>query len=151
MIKDPWRFRPPHYLLLALLSMVGLRYLFPYPLPVPSPFHLLAVPLLIAGLVLIVAPAWEFHRRETALDPFGEASVLVTDGWFRYSRNPIYTGMVLVLLAAALGLHAWAPLIVVPIFVAIIRTRFIRMEERFLSQKFGETYRQYCSQVRRWI
>ena len=151
MIKDPWRFRPPHYFLLALLAMVALRYLFPYPLPVPPPFHLLAVPLLIAGLVLIVAPAWEFQRRQTAIDPFGEASVLVTDGWFRYSRNPIYVGMTIVLLAAALGLRAWAPLVVIPIFVAVIRLKFIRMEERFLAQKFGETYRQYCSQVRRWI
>ena len=151
MIKDPWRFRPPHYFLLALLSMVALRYLLPYPLPVPPPFHLLAIPILIAGLVLIVAPAVEFHRRQTAIDPFGDATVLVTDGWFRYSRNPIYVGMVVVLLAAALGLRAWAPLVVIPLFVAVIRLRFIRMEEGFLTQKFGETYRQYCSHVRRWI
>jgi protein-S-isoprenylcysteine O-methyltransferase Ste14 len=39
----------------------------------------------------------------------------------------------------------------VPIFVAVIQTRFIPMEERFLTQKFGESYRQYCSRVRRWI
>jgi protein-S-isoprenylcysteine O-methyltransferase Ste14 len=150
-IKDPWRFRPPHYFLLALLSMVALRRFLPYPLPVPPPFHLLAIPILIAGLVLIVAPAAEFHRRQTAIDPFGEASVLVTDGWFRYSRNPIYLGMVIVLLATVLALRAWAPVVVVPIFVAVIQTRFIRMEERFLTQKFGESYRQYCSRVRRWI
>jgi len=150
-IKDPWRFRPPHYFLLALLSMVALRYLLPYPLPVPPPFNLLAIPILIAGMVLIVAPAAEFHRRQTAIDPFGEATVLVTDGWFRYSRNPIYVGMVVVLLAAALGLRAWVPLVVIPIFVAVIRLRFIRMEEGFLAQKFGESYRQYCSRVRRWI
>jgi len=56
-IKDPWRFRPPHYFLLALLSMVALRYLLPYPLPVPPPVNLLAIPILFAGMVLIVAPA----------------------------------------------------------------------------------------------
>jgi protein-S-isoprenylcysteine O-methyltransferase Ste14 len=131
--------------------MVALRFLVPYPLPVPPPFHLLAVPILIAGLVLIIAPAKEFDRRQTAIDPFGEASVLVTDGWFHYSRNPMYLGMVVVLLATVLALRAWAPLVVVPIFVAVIQTRFIRMEERFLTQKFGESYRQYCSRVRRWI
>jgi protein-S-isoprenylcysteine O-methyltransferase Ste14 len=131
--------------------MVALRFLLPYPLPVPSPFHLLAVPILIAGLVLIVAPAKEFDRRQTAIDPFGEASVLVTDGWFHYSRNPMYLGMVVVLLGVGLGLRAWAPLAVVPVFVALIQTRFIRMEEEVLTQKFGESYRQYCSQVRRWI
>jgi protein-S-isoprenylcysteine O-methyltransferase Ste14 len=75
----------------------------------------------------------------------------VTNGWFRYTRNPMYLGIVLgcVGLAILLGsLGAWLPL---PEFILILRVRFIRGEEALLEDTFGEEYLRYKSKVRRWL
>jgi protein-S-isoprenylcysteine O-methyltransferase Ste14 len=77
--------------------------------------------------------------------------VLVTSGWYRITRNPMYLGMVVVLCGVALmagSVGAWLPL---PAFIAVIHYRFIRGEERFLEEIFGQPYRDYRARVRRWI
>jgi len=83
--------------------------------------------------------------------PFEPSTALVTGGWFRLTRNPMYLGLSLILLGVAMidgTLGAFLPL---PVFVAILHFRFIRAEERFLEGIFGERYRAYRTQVRRWI
>jgi protein-S-isoprenylcysteine O-methyltransferase Ste14 len=75
----------------------------------------------------------------------------VTGGLYRYTRNPMYLGMVSVLIGAALlfgTLSAWLP---IPVFVWIIHNNFIRVEERFLEGIFGGQYLQYKNKVRRWL
>ena len=106
-----------------------------------------------AGIGVIFAGSVAFYRHRTTANPHtpDKSRLIVTDGIYCFSRNPMYLGMTLLLAAWALHLAqvaAWAGM---AIFVAWI-TRFqIIPEERMLTEKFGDTYRAYCRQTRRWI
>ena len=97
------------------------------------------------------ACAMLFRRRGTAIKPFQESSALVTDGVYRFTRNPMYLGMVIGLTGVACMLGTVTPLLVIPIFIWVIRTRFIRVEEGMLAERFGDEYVQYQARVRRWL
>ncbi len=107
----------------------------------------------LLGVGISLSGVAAFRRAETTVNPMkpGDASSLVTNGVFRFTRNPMYVGLLLVTIGWAVFLSApWAfagPLA----FVAYI-TRFqITPEERVLASIFGEPYRNYMSQVRRWL
>jgi len=86
---------PPVYFLGALVLAVALHYAVPLAQVVPRPWHLVGVLLIAIGLVFIVVPARTFKARDTAIKPSDVSSVLVQDGFFSISRNPMYLGMVL--------------------------------------------------------
>ena len=90
-------------------------------------------------------------QAHTAVDPRHPTTTLVTTGPFRYSRNPIYLALTLLYLGVALLVNAlWIVLLVVP-SVLVIRYGVIAREEAYLTRMFGEAYRQYMRQVRRWL
>ena len=92
-----------------------------------------------------------FTRAGTPVVPFERSTTLVTGGSYRFTRNPMYLGMVLLLSGVAALLGTLSPWLVIPIFTAVIQTNFIRGEERFLEELFGDSYRAYKTRVRRWI
>ena len=90
-------------------------------------------------------------RAHTPIDPMKPTTSLVTEGPFRYSRNPIYVALTLLYLGVALLVNAlWILLLVVPVLV-VIRYGVIAREEAYLTRKFGDAYHQYMAQVRRWL
>src|SRR5215510_1150141 len=90
-------------------------------------------------------------RAHTPVDPMKPTTALVTEGPFRYSRNPIYVALTLLYVGVALLINAlWILLLVVPALVAL-RYGVIAREEAYLTRKFGDAYRQYMTQVRRWL
>ena len=93
----------------------------------------------------------QLYRRGTTVFPFRQSTALVTTGFYRYSRNPIYLSMVVLLYGAAIALGSLSPWIVPTAFATLISQRFIRVEEAMLSETFGEQYREYCQRVRRWL
>ena len=114
---------------------------------------LLAAVLLILGIAIIAMGLRAFSKSRTTVDPrFPEnASGIVSTGIYRYTRNPMYLGMLIVLLAWAAMLSNVATL-VVPVLFALYITRWqIVPEERALTQKFGAEYEAYCNSVRRWL
>lgn len=109
--------------------------------------------LLAAGGIVGVGAVVAFRRRRTTVDPIQpqKASSLVIDNVFRYTRNPMYLGLVLVLGAWAVYLSNLASLVMLPVFIAYL-TRFqIQPDERVLLEKFGDDFEQYMRKVRRWI
>ena len=102
------------------------------------------------GETTVITP--EMHEfRYVMVFARGVRAEVVTGGWFRVTRNPMYLGLTLIVFGVALidgTLGAFLPL---PVFVAILHFRFIRAEERFLEGIFGERYRNYRLHVRRWI
>ncbi len=106
---------------------------------------------ILLGLALLVLAGGLFKKAGTDLIPFKDVSALVTTGVYRFTRNPMYLGMALVLLGCAITVGASAALIVPPVFMVIIEVRFIRPEEVMLRDLFGEDYDSYCQRVRRWI
>ena len=106
---------------------------------------------ILVGLVLLVIAGGLFQRAGTDMIPFREVSALVTTGVYRFTRNPMYLGMALVLLGCAVTVGASSSLIVPPVFMVIIEMRFIRPEEQMLHELFPEEFPAYCRKVRRWI
>ena len=149
-IKKP-KIYPPVWLVLSMLTMYALhRWLPLMVLNIPWS-SIITASLLAIGLTIILWASAGFNRVKTGIVPFSESTRLITTGLYRYTRNPMYLGMVLILsgFACSLGtLAAWIP---IPVFITIIQLRFILNEERFLTDIYGDEYLQYVKQVRRWL
>jgi protein-S-isoprenylcysteine O-methyltransferase Ste14 len=147
---SPPKILPPHYFVVALILILGLGYIDSNSL-LPGRWHLLGLIPLAIGIGLAAQGSRLFAKAGTNIIPFSESTALVTDGVFAFSRNPMYTGMVLALAGTALLLNGiWAWLVIVP-FAAIIRFYFVHTEEQLMEQTFGEDYLSYKASVRRWL
>ena len=123
------------------------------------PLHVLPTPLargigvvcVLVSFPLALMTLRTLSRAHTPVDPMKPTTALVTEGPFRYSRNPIYVALTLLYLGVALLVNAlWILLLVVPVLV-VIRYGVIAREEAYLTRKFGDAYHQYMAQVRRWL
>ncbi|MDQ3155515.1 MAG: isoprenylcysteine carboxylmethyltransferase family protein [Actinomycetota bacterium] len=109
-----------------------------------------AVPI-AAGLALGAGAIRMFARAHTTVIPHHRVSEFVTSGPYRFSRNPMYTGLALITVGAALAIGTWWPLVTLVPALVIIRLGVIGPEERYLAETFGEDYSAYCATVRRWL
>jgi protein-S-isoprenylcysteine O-methyltransferase Ste14 len=144
---------------LALPPLIyGAAFIIGLLLHVAFPLHVLPTTLargigvvcVLVSLPLALATLRILSRAHTP-DPMKPTTALVTEGPFRYSRNPIYLALTLLYVGMALLVNAWwILLLVVPVLV-VIRYGVIAREEVYLARKFGEAYRQYTAQVRRWL
>jgi protein-S-isoprenylcysteine O-methyltransferase Ste14 len=92
-----------------------------------------------------------FKRAGTTFDVRKSATTLITDGPYKYSRNPTYISLTLLYLGLGVFLNnMWVLMLVVPLLL-IINFWIIRNEEHYLAEKFGEEYQSYRSKVRRWL
>jgi protein-S-isoprenylcysteine O-methyltransferase Ste14 len=142
---------PPMGMLGGILLMLILHFVFPIIQIVPTFWKLLGFLPLMLGLALSFAAERQFRQVGTTVHPSGETSQLVTDGYYRYSRNPMYLGMGLTLLGVALLLGSLMPFGVIALFTWWIKTQFIRREEDMLATQFGNDWLEYKARVRRWI
>jgi protein-S-isoprenylcysteine O-methyltransferase Ste14 len=142
---------PPIYFFAAIALMVALDRFLPLITLIEPPVAYLGWVLFALAFAAVLAVNWQFKGAGTTIKPFQESSALVTGGLFAYSRNPIYVGMVAALLGVFVALGSLTPIVIVPPFIYIIRTRFIAAEERMLEATFGDAYRDYRNRVRRWL
>ena len=142
---------PPVYLLVSLAAMAVFHVALPIARPLGEPYRYAGVVLMALGIALILWAALLFRRAGTGIVPFSEATALVSAGPYRFTRNPMYLGMVAILLGAALMLGSLTPFIVIPAFMALVAERFILPEERMLEVAFGDAYLRYKASVRRWL
>lgn len=138
-------------MLFCLLGMVALRWLIP--LGSTSNWLLLVfgVGFIALGLAMGVGAEGQFRRVHTTVDPLGVASQLVTDGWFKYSRNPMYLSFTLMLMGAWLALGSISPLLGVLAYILLTERWYIVPEERRLIAMFGKEYESYQMRTRRWL
>jgi len=145
------RFYPPVLLLVAVVLMVALHYVLPVARWLAWPWRALgALPIAVAVLVGFWG-AVQFRRHDTTIIPFEQSTALIAEGPYRYSRNPLYLSMTLILVGLWILLGSLSPAVVVPLFVWWISSRFIANEERHLEAQFGRTYLEYKTKVRRWL
>lgn len=113
----------------------------------------LAVIVWCVGITISLAGVLEFRRARTTVNPLNPqaATAMVTSGIYRYSRNPMYLGLLFVLVGWALWLSNVIAFLLPPFFVFYINRFQIEPEERALSAKFGEAFRKYRRLVRRWL
>lgn len=144
--------RPPPLVLTLIfaVSMFGMDRIFPM-FRVIDPIAKFGIVLMGLGVLLILIAAGLFKWRKTTINPFGQPAVVVRDGVYRFSRNPMYLGMLLVLMGTGIGLGNILALLLAPGFLWIMTRWYILREEQLMDARFGDQYRLYRSQVRRWI
>ncbi|MDH3943745.1 MAG: isoprenylcysteine carboxylmethyltransferase family protein [Anaerolineae bacterium] len=142
---------PQRYQAVAAILIVTAHFLFPLAAIIPAPWTYLGILPFIAGFLMnYLADKW-FHKYETTFNPYKESTMLVTEGLYRYTRNPMYLGFVITLAGLAIFFGSLSPFLVVAGFAVAVERKFIRMEEGRLAEKFGGEWEAYRRRVRRWI
>ena len=145
------RILPPILVLILLVAMGALHVLLPGRELIAFPYTLIGAVVAALGFVLTLSGARLFARVGTNIRTFNEPGVLVTGGLFRWSRNPMYLGFVLLLLGTAILLGTATPLVAPALFALIADRWYIPFEERAMQTKFGAAYAAYMSTTRRWL
>ncbi len=142
---------PPFIYLGAITLGIVANALWPLPF-VPEGFALVSgIVLIVMGMALMVYAARTFARAGTNVDVRQPALKIVRSGPFRFSRNPMYVGMAIVTLGAAVWVDTlWILVALVPALV-LVRYGVIAREEAYLERKFGKEYLDYKAAVRRWL
>ncbi len=142
---------PPVWLLIHAIGQLLLHRFLPGSQLIEFPWRWAGAVILAVTATTVILAAGVFSRRGTTIKPFEESSVLVTDGPWGFSRNPIYLAMLAALAGMAILCGSLTPWLALPSFFVIITTRFIQAEEEMLRARFGAEYDAYCARVRRWI
>ncbi len=135
----------------AVMWLLDLAYPVQFLNPVLA--AVLALLLVFAGLMLAALAVLQFRTASTTVNPLnpGSATSLVTSGVFSISRNPMYLGMLLLLLGGATALGNPLNLLVVGGFVAFMNELQIKPEERAMEKLFTKEWQAYRQRVRRWL
>ena len=144
------KFYPPHYLLILSLSMLLTWYLGDSS---PQILLLIIVGLGLIGFGFLLAfnSIARFVRAKTGVVPFSESTTLITEGFYKYTRNPMYVGMNSFLLGLLIILNNPINFIFLIIFFFIVRNLFVVKEEVQMEETFGDDYLTYKGNVRRWL
>lgn len=115
--------------------------------------RLVAWSLVALGLAVAAAGVATFRLHQTTVNPLtpDKASTLVQSGIFRFTRNPMYVGMTIVLAGIAVGMQHALALSLVPLLPLYLRRFQIEPEERAMAALFGDTWREYARRVPRWL
>ena len=109
--------------------------------------------MILIGLTIIVIGVKTFNNSDTTINPLNpsEASHLVTEGVFSYTRNPMYLGMVIILLGVSIYNGVYIGIIILPCFIFYITEFQIKPEEEAMVEIFAGDYTDYLKRVRRWL
>jgi protein-S-isoprenylcysteine O-methyltransferase Ste14 len=145
-------FRPPIAWAVAVLAGLALNWLMPLPfVPAAVPTGWLGAMVFALALALFAWSIATIAQAGSYVPTNLPTTTIVDTGPYRFTRNPIYLGMVLGLIGLAIALNSlWSLLTLVP-FAAVIRYGVIAREEAYLERKFGDVYRRYRARVRRWL
>jgi len=143
-----------HPPIVALMFIVIAYFLGRFvPLPFVAPIFLRYVGLILTfiGFLFGIGALLEFRKARTTLDPHGSAKQLVTSGIYRFTRNPIYLGFLLMVIGLPLNSGLYWGIVMAPFYIITMNRLIIEREEMYLEKKFKNTYTSYTSRVRRWI
>jgi protein-S-isoprenylcysteine O-methyltransferase Ste14 len=146
------KFPPPVWALLYVVVATAISGVLGWPEFPSLPIAPLGIALIVVGFV---SPIWAlvmFRRADTEIEPTSPTNrALVTDGPYRFTRNPMYLGLVAITLGIAVWIGAW-PMLVVPFAVfATANWVHIPFEEAKMRRQFGAAYDDYVERVRRWV
>ena len=113
----------------------------------------ISVLILLVGSLILINPVFKFIKSKTTVNPvkFKKVNKLVTSGIYKYSRNPMYLGMILIIISTSIFYFNYYSVVTPFIFYFWINRFQIKREEIFLKEKFGKEYLSYMKKTRRWI
>jgi len=118
---------------------------------VTYPTNLLGIIILLLGLYLSKKGSDQFQKADTNINTFDEPDKLITNGLFKYTRNPMYLGFAISLLGVAVILGTIQSLIIFIFFIMITDQWYIKFEEQMMVTKFGSEYKSYMKRTRKWL
>jgi protein-S-isoprenylcysteine O-methyltransferase Ste14 len=122
-----------------------------FPAAVVPVARIAGIAMAVTAVTLALIANHRFHRAGTSALPFRPATAIVTDGPYRFTRNPMYLALALLYLGLTLiAGYAW-PFACFPLAVVAVDRFVIPREERYLEQEFGDPYRRYREAVHRWL
>lgn len=142
---------PPIVALMFIVIAYFLGRFAPLPFSAPLALRYIGLALTFAGFLLGVAAFIEFRKVRTTLDPHGSVKQVVTSGIYRFTRNPIYLGFLLMVIGLPLNSGSYWGIVLAPFYVFVMNRVIIQHEEAYLEKKFGKAYTSYTSRVRRWL
>lgn len=145
------RIPPPILLLTHLIVAFLLSRFVPLPFPFPGVLVWIGYPLLLGGIGLAASAVRQFMRANTTVDPHGAVRHLVTEGPYRFSRNPIYLGFICLLIGFLFLFKSYWGLLLGPVLMLSLNQWVIRFEELYLEARFGDQYTSYKDRVGRWL
>jgi protein-S-isoprenylcysteine O-methyltransferase Ste14 len=144
-------FPPPMLFLGFLIGALVLNWLFPLPEPWTTILRIAGGAAVVSGLLLGGAAISRMRRAHTSPGPDRPTTALVTEGPYRFTRNPIYLGFLLIYLGFTLMAGTLWGLVLSPILLWIATRAIIRAEEAYLAERFPDDYEAYKARVRRWL
>ena len=142
---------PPQLFYINIVLMILLHFLVPIKILLNFPVTLIGIALFIIGGITAQKEKSRFAKVNTNIKTFDKPDKLLTDGLYKYSRNPMYLGFVIALLGVWLLLGSLSPILIVLIFIFITNTVYISFEEKMMGDTFGELYFAYKNKTRKWI
>jgi len=141
---------PPIVTIVFLFVIFFTKDFFRFSVTLPSSIGFIII---LAGLMIIFVAARQFKVVNTTINPMKpeNASVLVNKGIFSYSRNPMYLGMLLIIIGFSIIHNLMAVLVIMPLWVIYITNFQIIPEEEAMKILFKEDFLKYCKKTRRWI
>lgn len=145
------RFPPPLIFIGLLLAGLAADDVFGLNPATPGAVRGVGIGIALLGFGLIVSAVRQFRRAGNDPEPWKPDAAFVAQGLYRFSRNPMYLGMTLMLMGIALALDSLGALLLVPVALLLTDRFVIAREERHLARRFGTEYQEYCRHVRRWF
>lgn len=142
---------PPFVALFYIFITLILGRIVIMPFVMPQIARNTGLALTFIGFLFGVGAFIEFRKARTTLDPHGSVKTLVMNGVYRFTRNPIYLGFLLMVIGFPLNYgHIWG-IFAAPFYVVTMNKLVIEKEEAYLEKKFKEQYTAYRLRVRRWL
>lgn len=150
MSRPPRWVLPPTIFAAGAAAMALVDWLLPGVTLLTPPWTQIAFIPVAGGSGLAIWAFLHFRRAQTPVEPFQVARQLVTTGPYAWTRNPMYSGLFLLLTGWWIWLGSLSPAIILPLFPLLITRLFIVPEETMLRQRFGAEFDAYAAKVRRW-
>ncbi|MCP5090907.1 MAG: isoprenylcysteine carboxylmethyltransferase family protein [Gammaproteobacteria bacterium] len=144
-------YRPPRIAMSLLIAAATIEFLIPIGWPQLPSLPLAGLSVASLGFILMIRAWWLFRIHHAAICPTAATSILITSDVFALTRNPMYLGMVMMLLGVALFTGAWPFYLSALAYGLILDKIFCRYEERKMHGSFGKCYEKYVTKVRRWL
>lgn len=147
------RFPPPLVYLTGILLGVGLHYaVSPAPVPVGRTLSVVSgIAIILLGVLSAASARVLFSRTGQSPIPWKPTPELIFAGPYRFTRNPMYLGLTLVTIGLGVALNnLWISVFALPA-LAVVHLIAVLPEEKYLAERFGDSYREYCAQVRRYL
>ena len=142
---------PTTWFLVLLGITIAAQFIIPHKRIIPFPYNNFGWVFIIAGVILNLWTDNLFKKHNTTVKPYLKPSHFISKGPFRISRNPMYLGMLIILAGTSILFRSIILLIPSFLYLLVMNIFYIRKEETYLLEQFGDEFLSYKKKVRQWI